>query len=189
MTLRTIVEFPHPLLKQRCEEVVDFDAELATLLNDMRETMVEAEGLGIAANQVAVGLRVFTMVVPGDGEDEVDETSEIVELCNPRIVGRRGEIRFEEGCLSFPGINEAVLRSAEVDAVFQDRDGIEHRRSFTDVAAVCIQHELDHLDGVTFLDRLSPLKRRLAQRSFKRMQDARRFDDIEDQRAAVRSAR
>jgi peptide deformylase len=186
MTIRTIVEFPHPVLKQRCEEVTSFGGELAELLDDMRDTMLEAEGLGLAANQVDVSLRAFTMLVPPEGEDEVDADTEFLELVNPKITGRRGEIRFEEGCLSFPGISEAILRSAEVDVSFQDRSGAAQTRTFRDVAAVCVQHELDHLDGVTFLERLSPLKRRLALRAFRRLQETRRIEAIEDQRAAVR---
>lgn len=179
-----IVEFPDAILKQRCAPVEQFDAELARLIDDMRETMVDAEGLGLAANQVGVSLRVFTMLAPLAGDDP--EAMEIVELVNPEIVARKGEIRFEEGCLSFPGISETVLRAAEVEVAFQDRSGGSQRRAFTGVSAVCVQHELDHLDGVTFLDRLSPLKRRLALRAYSRSQAARRYDDIEEQRAAVR---
>ena len=186
MALRPIVEYPHPVLKQRCAEVTTFDAELGRLLDDMRDTMADAEGLGLAANQVAVSKRIFTMLVPAPDADEVDETTEVLELVNPRIMAKRGEIRFEEGCLSFPGLSESVLRAAEVEVVFQDRSGAEHRRALSGVAAVCVQHELDHLDGVTFLDLLSPLKRRLALRAFSRSQANRRYDEIEDQRAAVR---
>ncbi|MEY3013132.1 MAG: peptide deformylase [Pseudomonadota bacterium] len=184
MAQRTIVEYPAAVLKQRCAEVEDFDDELATLIDDMRETMVDAEGLGLAANQVGVSLRVFTMLDAVEGDDP--EATEVVELVNPVIVARRGEIRFEEGCLSFPGISENVLRSAEVDVTFRNRDGSEQQRTFRGVSAVCVQHELDHLDGVTFLDRLSPLKRRLALRSFTRSQEARRWEAIEEQRSLVR---
>lgn len=188
MAIRQIVEFPAAVLKQACAEVEQFDAELATLVDDMRDTMVEAEGLGLAANQVGVSLRLFTMLVPR--RDEADpEAHDIVELINPKIIGRRGEIRFEEGCLSFPGISETVLRSAEVDVEFQARDGSPQKATFQGVSAVCVQHELDHLDGVTFLDRLSPLKRRLAMRSYTRSQASRRFEEIEEQRALVRSGR
>ena len=186
MALRQIVEFPHPILKQRCTAVDQFDGELSRLLDDMRQTMTEAEGLGLAANQVAVPWRVVTMLVPEPGVEEVDETTEVLELVNPKITAKRGEIRFEEGCLSFPGISEAVLRAAEVDIEFQNRAGETVRRSLQGVAAVCAQHELDHLDGIMFLDRLSPLKRRLALRSYQRAQATRRYEEIEEQRAAVR---
>lgn len=183
MAERTIVEYPHPALRRRCAEVTSFDATLATLLDDMRETMDKANGIGLAANQVAVPLRAFTMVIPGASEDD---PGEFVELVNPVIVGKRGEVRNEEGCLSFPELYEAVLRAAEVDVQYDDRNGVAHRRTFAQIAAVCVQHEIDHLDGVTFVDRLSPLKRRLALRAFQRAQLARQVEAAEDRRAAVR---
>ncbi len=202
MASRPIVEFPHPVLKQRCQEVARFDGALWSLLDDMKETMADADGLGLAANQVAVSWRVFTMLVPvphanGDGRDndsgkdnDKDKDGappEVLELVNPVVVGKRGEIRFEEGCLSFPGVHEQVLRAAEVDVTFQDRHGAAQRRSFGGVAAVCVQHELDHLDGVTFLERLSPLKRRLALRSYQRAQLSRQLEAEDDRRAAARA--
>ncbi len=192
MASRPIVEFPHPILKSRCQEVARFDSALWTLLDDMKETMADADGLGLAANQVAVSWRVFTMLVPsqnagGAGEERGEPPPEVLELVNPVVVGKRGEIRFEEGCLSFPGVHEQVLRAAEVDVTFQDRHGATIRRSFGGVAAVCVQHELDHLDGVTFLERLSPLKRRLALRSYQRAQLSRQFEAEDDRRAAARA--
>lgn len=184
MAVRTIVTFPNPVLKQRCEAVTKFDAELHTLLDDMQETMDDAEGLGLAANQIGLPLRIFTMSLPtGDADDGPVERFEII---NPEIVTKSGDIRFEEGCLSFPGISELVSRAAEVQLRYQDRNGAEVVRVFTEVAAVCVQHEFDHLEGVTFLDRLSPLKRRLAMRSYKKAMAQARFDAEDEGRAAVR---
>ncbi|MCO4760561.1 MAG: peptide deformylase [Myxococcales bacterium] len=184
MAIRPIVTFPNPVLKTRCEPVTSFDEALTTLLDDMRDTMNEAEGLGLAANQVGVSLRIFTMGLP-TGEDE-DAPVEHFEIINPEIVTKKGEIRFEEGCLSFPGIAESVTRAGQVELRYYDRSGAEIVRVFDGVAAVCVQHEFDHLEGVTFLDRLSPLKRRLAMRAYKKaMAQAR--DDAEDEgRSAVR---
>ena len=163
MAIRPIVTWPDPVLKQRCAEVVAFDADLHQLLGDMAETMKD-EGIGLAANQVGVTLRVFVMDVPlGEGEH-----TGVLEIINPRIVKAKGEIRYEEGCLSFPGVNETVKRAAEVDLAYQDRHGVAHEVHASGLVAICIQHELDHLDGIVFLDRLSPLKRRIALRDYLR---------------------
>jgi len=184
MAVRNIVTFPNAVLKQRCEPVTVFDAEMGALLDDMIETMDDAEGLGLAANQIGLPLRIFTMSLPvGDQDDDAVERFEII---NPEILSRNGEIRFEEGCLSFPGVSELVTRAAEVRLRFQNRQGEMVERDFSDVAAVCVQHEFDHLEGVTFIDRLSPLKRRLAMRAYKRAMAQARFDEEDEGRAAVR---
>lgn len=188
MAVRPIVTFPDPVLKQRCAEVTSFDADLHTLLDDMADTM-EGHGIGLAANQVGVSLRVFVMDVPlggkSDGRQEVEshESTGLLELINPRILARRGEIKYQEGCLSFPGLYEDVNRAAEVDVVFQDRHGQEQRLAAHGLVAICIQHELDHLDGITFVDRLSPLKKRIALRDYLRAQQREALEDTPAPRA------
>lgn len=175
MAIRTIVKFPDPVLKERCAPVTTFDAELHRLLDDMVDTMETADGIGLAANQVAVALRVFVMGVPEDepegassDQDNASDRSRLLEVINPTIVASRGEVRYEEGCLSFPGVHEWVHRAAEIDLSFQDRDGQAQQLTARGLLAICIQHELDHLDGVTFIDRLSPLKRRIVLRDYLR---------------------
>ena len=170
MAVLDVVTFPHPVLKQKCAEVTRFDAELHEFLDDMAATMNEADGIGLAANQVGVALRIFLMDVPtnrGSGEKEVKTTGRM-EIINPRIVGQRGELKYEEGCLSFPGMSEFVMRAAEIDLEYQDRTGAAHKISAKGLVAVCIQHELDHLNGLTFIDRLSPFKRKIAMREYLR---------------------
>ena len=170
MTVLEVVTFPHPVLKQKCAEVTRFDAELHGFLDDMAATMNEADGIGLAANQVGVPLRIFLMDVPtnrGAGEKEVKTTGRI-EVLNPRIVGQRGEMKYEEGCLSFPGMSEFVTRAAEIDLEYQDRSGAPLKITAKGLVAVCIQHELDHLNGITFIDRLSPFKRKIAMREYLR---------------------
>lgn len=184
MATLPIVTWPNAVLKQRCEAVADFGPELGELLDNMRETMVDAEGLGLAANQVAVSLRVFLMSVPLDEENDTDY--ELFEVINPVIKSRRGEQRFEEGCLSFPGLSETVVRADEIDLAYVDRQGNEQNRTLSGLAAVCAQHELDHLDGVTFIDRLSPLKRRLAMRAYARERRARAEEERDDATAILR---
>lgn len=190
MAIRDVVAFPHPILKQRCVEVTQFDADLHILLEDMAQTMVDADGIGLAANQVGVAVRVFLMDVPVTREPgkaaraeqkaqhpEQNQRTGLVEIINPQILARRGEMKYEEGCLSFPGVNEWVQRAAEIDLQFQDRHGAVHQVTAQGLVAVCIQHEIDHLDGITFLDRLSPFKRKIAMREYLRQNR----DVIEDQ--------
>jgi len=189
MAIREIVTYPDPVLKERCTDVQVFDAELHRLLDDMADTMGVADGIGLAANQIAVTLRLFVMDVPlgsRDSDDESDRTGRI-EVINPRITAARGETRYEEGCLSFPGVNEVVTRASEIDLTFQDRTGNEQQLTARGLVAICIQHELDHLDGITFLDRLSPLKRRIALRDY--LRDNREQIEDAEHKAKVRSKR
>ena len=111
----------------------------------------------------------------GSGEKDVKTTGRI-EVINPKIVSLRGEMKYEEGCLSFPGMSEFVTRAAEVDLEYQDRTGAVQRLTAKGLVAVCIQHELDHLDGITFIDRLSPFKRKIALREYLR-QNREAIDD------------
>ena len=178
--------WPDAILKRKCAPVVAFEPELITLLEDMRQTMAEAEGLGLAANQVGEPVRLFLMGVPVDDERQ---EYDVVEVINPAIEARRGELKYEEGCLSFPEVYQQVLRAAEIDVRFFDRHGVEQRRTFQELAAVCFQHELDHLDGITFLDRLSPLKRRLALRAYNRALRQRTEDERDELQALVRGPR
>ena len=178
MAVLEVVTFPHPVLKQKCAAVTRFDAELHQFLDDMAQTMQGADGIGLAANQVGVAQRVFLMDVPtnrGSGEKDVKTTGRI-EVINPKIVSLRGEMKYEEGCLSFPGMSEFVTRAAEVDLEYQDRTGAVRRLTAKGLVAVCIQHELDHLDGITFIDRLSPFKRKIALREYLR-QNREAIDD------------
>ncbi|HAN31650.1 MAG TPA: hypothetical protein DCQ06_08650 [Myxococcales bacterium] len=124
------------------------------------------------------------MVLP-TSEDE-DAEMEYYEVVNPEIIDKSGEISFEEGCLSFPGVTVAVVRASHVVMRYQDRTGQSHEKDFDGIGAVCAQHELDHLDGLTFLDRVSPLKRRLTLRAYKKAQAQARLDAEEDGQAAIR---
>lgn len=194
MAIRPIVTYPNPVLKQRCAPVTEFDDALGALIDDMLLTMDDADGLGLAANQIGEPVRIFTMSLPvasdrgegDDGEGGDDGAVEKFEIINPEIISRRGEIRFEEGCLSFPGVSESVKRSAFVRLRYQDRTGATIERDFHDLGAVCVQHEFDHLEGITFLDRLSRLKHRLAMRAYNRAMAEARLDAEDEGRAAVR---
>jgi peptide deformylase len=152
MALRTILEFPDPRLRTRAAPVTRFDAELGRLIDDMFETMYAAPGIGLAATQVDVHKRVIVI-------DVSKEHDQPVTLINPEIISREGEATTEEGCLSVPGIFDEVKRAARVRVRSHDRNGKVHDQDYDDILAVCIQHEMDHLDGKLFVDYLSDLKR------------------------------
>jgi peptide deformylase len=152
MALRTILEFPDPRLRTRAEPVTRFDAALGTLIDDMLETMYAAPGIGLAATQVDVHKRLIVI-------DISEEHNEPLVLINPEILAREGEAQTEEGCLSVPGIFDEVKRAARVRVRAQDRNGERFEGDYEGVLAVCIQHEMDHLEGRLFVDYLSDLKR------------------------------
>ena len=152
MALRTILEFPDPRLRTRAQPVTEFDAQLGTLIDDMLETMYAAPGIGLAATQLDVHRRVIVI-------DVSDEHDQPLVLINPEIIAREGEAKTEEGCLSVPGIFDEVKRAALVRVRSHDRQGGVSETEYTDILAVCIQHEMDHLEGKLFVDYLSDLKR------------------------------
>jgi peptide deformylase len=152
MALRTILEFPDPRLRTRAQPVARFDATLGTLIDDMLETMYAAPGIGLAATQLDVHQRVIVI-------DISDEHNQPLVLINPEILTREGEAKSEEGCLSVPGIFDEVKRAAKIRLRSHDRNGAVTERDFEDILAVCVQHEMDHLEGKLFVDYLSDLKR------------------------------
>ncbi len=152
MALRTILEYPDPRLRTRARPVTQFDAELKQLVDDMFETMYAAPGIGLAATQVDVHKRVIVIDVSKDRDQPL-------VFINPEILSREGEEISEEGCLSVPENFADVKRAAKVRIRAFDRDGAAFERDYDDVLAVCIQHEMDHLEGKLFVDYLSDLKR------------------------------
>lgn len=152
MALRTILEFPDPRLRTRAQPVTRFDAQLGQLIDEMFESMYAAPGIGLAATQVDVHQRVIVM-------DVSKERNEPLVFINPQILAREGVAETEEGCLSVPGIFDEVQRAAKVRVRAQDRTGEPFERDYDDVLAVCVQHEMDHLEGRLFIDYLSDLKR------------------------------
>ena len=152
MALRTILEFPDPRLRTRAKPVTVFDAALGTLIDDLFETMYAAPGIGLAASQIDVHQRVLVIDISNDRSAQL-------ALVNPEILSREGEEITEEGCLSVPGIFDDVKRAAKVRVRAQDRTGAVFERDYDDILAVCIQHEMDHLEGKLFVDYLSDLKR------------------------------
>ncbi|HKJ71030.1 MAG TPA: peptide deformylase [Gammaproteobacteria bacterium] len=152
MAVLEILHYPDERLRQHARPVEAVDDDVRRLIDDMLETMYAARGVGLAAPQVDRHLRLLIMDV---SEDQVQPLA----LVNPEIVAASGEQEGDEGCLSLPGVYEPVTRAAEITARFTDRDGSPREEVFTGLAARCVQHELDHLDGKLFVDYLSRLKR------------------------------
>jgi peptide deformylase len=147
-----ILEFPDPRLRTRAQPVVEVDDALRKLIDDMFETMYEAPGIGLAATQVNVHKRVLVI-------DLSQDRSQPLVLINPEIIERSGVEETEEGCLSVPGIYDKVTRAERIRVRTLDRFGKSHEIEAAGLLAVCIQHEMDHLEGKLFVDYLSELKR------------------------------
>jgi peptide deformylase len=158
MALLNILEYPDPRLRKVAVAVAAVTPEIRKLIHDMAETMYAAPGVGLAATQVDVHKRVIVM-------DISDARDELRVFINPEIIAAEGEAEAEEGCLSVPGYYDKVTRAAKVTVRAQDADGKPFELAAEGLLAVCVQHEIDHLAGNVFVDRLSPLKRaRLAAR-------------------------
>ncbi len=167
MALLPILEFPDPRLRTKAATVdpADLASEgFQALIDDMFETMYEAPGIGLAASQVDVHKRFMVI-------DVTDDRSQPLVFANPRIVAGSGEQVYQEGCLSVPGIFADVTRADVITVEALDRHGQQFSMEADGVLAVCIQHEMDHLDGKLFVDYLSPLKREMVR---KKLAKARR---------------
>ena len=163
--IQKIVKYPEPILSQPGEPVTEFNAELRKLVADMFETTYANQGIGLAAPQVGVSKRV-TVIDVSMGKVPKDR----LVLINPEIIFSEGKLYEEEGCLSFPDIREKVVRAAKVRIRAQDEKGKWFEMDGDDLMARAFQHEIDHLDGVLFLFRMSALKRSLNLRKIRKMQ-------------------
>jgi len=164
MSLRPIVKYPDPVLTTRAEEVASITPEIKALAADMVETMHEAPGVGLAANQVGVTVRV-AVVDLSVGKDP----AALVVLVNPKVVAVEGHQVDEEGCLSLPGITEQVGRPLRAEIEALNLEGARFRVLGEGLMARALLHEIDHLDGILFLERLSPLKRRLVRKKIQKL--------------------
>ena len=163
MPIRSITKYGEPVLHGPAEPVETIDDTIRSLLTDMVETMYAAPGIGLAAPQIGVPLRVIVIDL-SVGEDR----SQLIQLVNPEFVLKDGEQRQEEGCLSVPGYGGSPVRPARVEVKGLDPDGVERLYTGTDLLARAFCHEIDHLDGLLFVDRLSPLKRDLMKRRLRK---------------------
>ena len=171
MALLTIYEVPHPILKQKARPVEVVDDGVRKLVSDMAETMYAAPGVGLAAPQVGVPLRVLVADIPVDeagraeaqGRDESGRGKHLLALINPEVVEKKGETAYEEGCLSVPELYEPIPRAEEIVVRALSPDGQAITVTAKGFYAVVLQHEMDHLEGVTILDHVGKLKRSLYQ--------------------------
>jgi len=177
MAKLSILTFPNPRLRNKAQPVAVVDARVRRLVADMLETMYAAPGIGLAATQVDVPLRVVVI-------DISDEHNAPLCLINPEILEREGDEQMEEGCLSVPGFFETVTRAERVRVRALDREGQPFELDTDGLLAVCIQHEIDHLDGKLFVDYISSLKRQRIRRRLEKEQK----DQVPAQRETRRQA-
>jgi len=154
--IREILEYPDPRLREVAKPVAEVTPEIRKLVDDMAETMYDAPGVGLAAPQIGENHRIFVI----DCAEE-DEPSELLVFINPEIFEKDGQIVWNEGCLSFPGVREEIKRAERVKVRALDRTGKPFELEAEGLLAVAIQHETDHLNGVLMVDKLNALKRRM----------------------------
>lgn len=157
--IRTILHYPDKRLKEKGLPIKEVTPEIQKLIDDMAETMYAAPGVGLAATQIGEKLQLFIIDVAEEGAP-----SELRVFINPEILETSGDITWQEGCLSFPGIQEDVDRAAKVKVRALNKDGQEFTLEAEGLLAVAIQHEYDHLQGVLMIDHMGPLKKRLTHR-------------------------
>ncbi|MDP2972894.1 MAG: peptide deformylase [Deltaproteobacteria bacterium] len=163
MAVLEILKYPHPLLKKRCEKVDRIDGEVKKLIRDMTETMYQANGIGLAACQVGVSRRVIVVDV-----SPIDQEKDFFSIINPEVISEEGEIEHEEGCLSVPDCSEKLKRKEKVLIRGFSPAGKEIEISAEGILAIAIQHEIDHINGVLILDRISRLKREIYRNKLKK---------------------
>ncbi len=168
MAVLEILEYPDKRLKTACQPLERIDDDIRRLAADMAETMYVAPGIGLAATQVGAPVRMLTCDVTAP-----EEENRLYTVINPRIVEADGKIVYEEGCLSVPGVFEEVERAARITLEYMDLEGRDQVLEAEGLLAICLQHEIDHLDGKLFIDRLSSLKRKLAVRKLERFKEER----------------
>lgn len=164
-----IFTYPAPVLKKIAEPISEFNQELKDLAEQMIQTMYKSYGIGLAAPQIGKSIRLFVSDIDFDldkDEDDLITNANPKVYINPKIIEHSGKMIYEEGCLSFPGIYEKVNRHEEITLEYQDIDGETHTVTATGIESVCLQHELDHLDGIVFIEKLSPLKQSYLKKKF-----------------------
>jgi peptide deformylase len=169
MSLLPIITLPDPILRQKALPVERVDDELRRTLDDMLETMYDAPGVGLVANQVNIARR-FIVVDAGNKKDDDGESRTPLALINPEIVARSDTLAsYEEGCLSLPDIHVEIERPEAITVRYLDREGVQQELETDGFLATVIQHEVDHLDGKLIIDFLSSLRRDMIVRRFKKL--------------------
>ncbi|PAF43592.1 peptide deformylase [Helicobacter sp. 11S02596-1] len=189
MAILEILKYPHPTLRKKSQEVTAFDEDLHRLLDNMYETMCSRNGVGLAAIQVGVQKRVLIIEIPTEEDDPKNDTQtnrtqtnhtqtqtiaeskkNFFEIINPVFLKKEGNLKWNEGCLSVPEFYEEVDRFESVTLAFQDRFGEKKILQAQGLLSIAIQHEIDHLNGILFVDKLPILKRKKFEKELKRIQ-------------------
>ena len=164
MAVKKILSYTHPLLVRKSTRIDNFDENVASLSRDLIDTMYDADGVGLAAPQIGINKRIFVL----DCSRE-DEERDFRIVINPEIEHESEDLNsYKEGCLSIPGITEEVFRPKVIKVVYQDINGVLQRNTYDDLWSTCFQHELDHLNGKLFIDRLRPMKKILVKNKIKK---------------------
>jgi peptide deformylase len=163
-----ILVYPHKLLREKSHDVRAFDESLHVLLDNMYETMVFREGIGLAAIQIGVALNV--LIINLVDEEGMQKKEHLYEIINPVITEKDGMVVYQEGCLSVPGYYDEVERAQHIKLRYFDRYGNRHEEEFEDLMAIAVQHEMDHLKGHLFIEKLSYLKRKKFEKEWKKKQ-------------------
>ena len=161
-----VLTYPDKRLYQKSKNVEKFDENLHKFLDDMYETMIAKKGIGLAAIQVGKPLRA--LVINLLNEEGVQDKNDLIEIINPEILEKDGEITYQEGCLSVPEFFEDVTRSSDIKVRFQNRFGESVELSASELLAVCVQHEMDHLDGHLFLEKISYSQKKKFSKEYKK---------------------
>lgn len=164
--IREVITYPNKLLKQQSKDVETFDNALHTLLDDMYDTMIAKNGIGLAAIQIAVPINALIINLPDDEEQQTKIN--LIEIINPKILDKEGSTLYTEGCLSVPEYYEDVERAEKIKVSFQNRHGEETITEYDGLMAIAFQHECDHLNGELFIEKLSFLKRKKFEKEWKK---------------------
>jgi len=164
--IKEVLTYPNPMLRKKSTNVMKFDNELHTLLDDMYDTMIENAGVGLAAIQIGIPLNILIISLPN--EEDFQDKNDLIEAINPVITHKDGEQIFMEGCLSIPGFNEEIKRAQHINVEYYNRDGELVVVEAEDFLAVAWQHELEHLEGHVFIENLSVTKRKKFEKEWKK---------------------
>ncbi len=167
--IQPIIQYPDKRLWQKSKDITKFDKTLHTLLDDMYETMISKEGIGLAAIQIAVPLNALIINLL-DEETQAQKKEDLLEIINPYITKKSGQTTFQEGCLSVPGFFEDVKRYEYITIEYQDRFGAKHIKDLDGLLSIAVQHEIDHLLGHLFIEKLSYKQRKKFEKEYKKAQ-------------------
>lgn len=178
MAILKVVHFPDDRLRCKCRPVEVIDDKIKTLAADMFETMYHDEGIGLAAPQVGLEIRMVVIDIPGDDGEQGRPENQVV-LINPEITAREGEVLSTEGCLSVPEYNAEITRSEKVQVKALNLNGEEVTYDAGGLFAICLQHEIEHLDGKLFIDHLSALKRGMLLKKYTKLKKEAKRSGVE----------